>query len=390
MPATGTSTMTDGPLVRQGERPAPTARRPSRAAIVLALAVLILVAGGVAWWFTLGRAPADDWDRLALVDLAAPAGDAFQPDTPWVRLQFQPGRPGEPNTLHFALGSPSGTPIPAGAAAPRIVSATVQRLVGDVGPAEPLALQPQSDGSFVATTPLDHTSWWRVSVSVAAGQDAAAAVFMLLAPDPNINGPHSVPMPQPAPDAQALYQRGLTDLTALHSIRYTQWIADGRGNAAFSAHAVSAGSEGTPPAFTYRAVGGMEAITIGSTRWIRFPNGLGWQREDGAIVVPPAEWGDEYQGATGFAMGGQEEIDGELCQIVAFVVPETTEPRRQVAAWYLWWVGTKSGQIRQEAMVSRLHYMLHQFSDFDAPMTFLPPTNAATPGATPPAATPAA
>jgi hypothetical protein len=375
--------MTDGPLVRQGGPPAQAARRPPWVAIVLALAVVILVVGGAAWWFTLGRAPADDWDRLALVDLAAPAGDAFQPDTPWVRLQFQPGRPGETNTLHFALGSPSGTPIPAGAAAPHIVSASVQRLVGDTGAAEPLTLQPQSDGSFVATTRLDRTSWWRVSVSVEAGQDAAAAVFTLLAPDPNINGPGAVPTPQSAPDAQALYQRGLDDLTALRSIRYTQWIADGRGNAAFSAHAVSAGGEGTPPAFTYRAVGGMEAITIGSTRWIRFPNGLGWQREEGAIVVPPAEWGDEYQGATGFVLGGQEEIDGESCQIVAFVVPETTEPRRQVAAWYLWWVGTESGQIRREAMVSRLHYMLHQFSDFDAPMTFSPPTSGATPAATP-------
>jgi hypothetical protein len=110
------------------------------------------------------------------------------------------------------------------------------------------------------------------------------------------------------------------------------------------------------------------------------------------LVVPPSEWGDEYTGATGFTLLGEETIDGEPCQIVAFVAPELSEPRRRTVAWYAWWVGTESGQVRRETMVSRVHYMMHHFSDFDAPLTITPPDAAGTPvmGTPSPAGTPAA
>ena len=71
---------------------------------------------------------------------------------------------------------------------------------------------------------------------------------------------------------------------------------------------------------------------------------------------------------------------------LAFVVPEVTEPRRQTAAWYLWWVGAETGHLRREAMVSRQHYMLNQFTDFDVPLDIVPPED----DATPPVGTPAA
>ncbi len=66
-------------------------------------------------------------------------------------------------------------------------------------------------------------------------------------------------------------------------------------------------------------------------------------------------------------------------------MPELTEPQRRTVAWYLWWVGEETGYVRQEAMVSRLHYMLNRFSDFDVPITLTPPEKTATPvaGGTP-------
>ena len=206
-----------------------------------------------------------------------------------------------------------------------------------------------------------------------------AAEFHLLIPDPNINGPAAVPVSESSAEGEALFQRGMEAITTLRDVRFTQWIADGKGNSALSEHAVTTGGDGAPPGFTYRAVGGMEAVIIGSTRWINLPGDVGWQKQEGATVVLPSEWDEEYFGATGFTLLGEETIDGEPCQILAFVVPELTEPRRQTVAWYLWWVGEETGYVRQEAMVSRLHYMLNRFSDFDVPISLAPPEENATP-----------
>jgi hypothetical protein len=125
----------------------------------------------------------------------------------------------------------------------------------------------------------------------------------------------------------------------------------------------------------------MEAIVIGTTRWVKLPNDLGWTEQEGAVSVPPAQWGEEYAGATQFTVLGEESIDGVSTQIVAFLVPEVTEPRRQSAAWYLWWIDTESGRVRREAMASRIHYMLNTFSDFDVPVVLAPPASEATPAA---------
>jgi hypothetical protein len=128
----------------------------------------------------------------------------------------------------------------------------------------------------------------------------------------------------------------------------------------------------------------MEAVVIGDTRWILVPGTPGWQRQERAVVVPPADWGEELAGATGFTLLGEAVVDGESCQLVGFVVPEVTEPRRQTQAWYLWWVGTESGRVHQEAMVSRQHYMLNHFFDFNANIELTPPVAEGTPiGGTP-------
>ena len=59
------------------------------------------------------------------------------------------------------------------------------------------------------------------------------------------------------------------------------------------------------------------------------------------------------------------------------VVPAA--PKR-VVAWYARWVGTESGRVRQEMMVSQSHYMLSRFSEFDAPVKIAPPdTSTASP-----------
>jgi hypothetical protein len=340
----------------------------------MSIAAIGLVAIAVAaWWFLAGRGAttATDWERLAALDLAVPAGNAFQADTPWVKFGIAPARPGEANTIQVSLGSPRGTPVPFPPDNQGIAALTAQPLSGEAAPAEALELTAGEADALVASSPLDRPGWWHLSATV----DGAAepANLYLLLPDPNLNGPGAVQQTESSPEAEALFQRGLDAIHALRTLRYSQWLADGRGNVGISDHAVRAGGDGTPAALTYRAVGGMDAVIIDDTRWILLPGELGWEQQEGAIVVPPSEWGEEYAGATGFTILGEETVDGEPCQLLAFVVPETSEPRRQSAAWYLWWVGNDTGHVRREAMVSRVHYMLNHFTDFDAPLDIVPP-----------------
>jgi hypothetical protein len=350
------------------------------------IVVLILaaaVAGGAWWYFTLRERP-PEWDRLPSLALAAPAGDAFREDTPWLTLQLAPAKPDAANSMRLALLSQNGTPVPSAASVPQIAGLTAAPIAADSASLS-LTVQPEpaSADALVAEAPFDQGGWWRLRVAVDGEEDQPE--FYLLFPDPNINGPGAVPTSGSSPEGEALFQRGMDAIHALKSVRYTQWLADGRGNAGISEHAVSAGGDGKPTGFTYRAPGGMEAVVIGSTRWIRLPGDLGWTRQEGAASVPPSQWGEEYAGATGFTILGEETIDGAQTQILAFVVPEVIEPRRQTAAWYLWWVDVASGHVRREAMVSRSHYMLNKFSDFDVPVTLEPPETQATPAAGTPA-----
>src|SRR4051812_33128254 len=75
--------------------------------------VLLLIAliAGIGGYVYLQRSAAPDWDRQASLDLAAPAGDPFQSNTPWVRVILAPARPGESNSLQFAVATPGGTPV---------------------------------------------------------------------------------------------------------------------------------------------------------------------------------------------------------------------------------------------------------------------------------------
>jgi hypothetical protein len=349
--------------------------------VAIGVIALALIAAGAGWWYLNSRQAIPEWDRLPTLDLAAPAGDAFRGDTPWVSLRLITGRPGEENGFQVQITPKTrqATPVPASGSPARIASLTAQPLSGESAAPEALALQPdpQTEGAFHASSPLDRAGWWRLSVDVDGAEDAAE--FYLLIPDPNLNDPNAVPKSGSSPEGEALFQRAMEGVTSLRDVRFTQWIADGRGNASVSEHGVTTGDGNTPPGFTYRAAGGMEAIIIGSTRWIRLPGDPGWEEQEGAIVVPPSEWDEEYFGATGFTILGEETIDGERCQLLAFVVPELSEPRRQTVAWYLWWVGEETGHVRKEAMVSRLHYMRNSFGDFDVPIALSPPPEAATP-----------
>ena len=365
------------------ERDVPTSRRTPLIAGVIALVVLIAIAAG-AWWYFMGRTPVPDWERIPQIALRAPAGDGFLDTTPWVTLTAAPLIPGEPNTLRFSLATQKGTPLPDMDATALVTGATARPLGRQNSRELALQVDPEATGAMIATDELDVPGWWRFDIMLNGASDTA--VFYLLLPDPNLNGPAAVARQDNQGDAETLYERGFSALTSLHSVHYQQWLSDGLGNAAVADHAVTDGADGTPAGFTYEAAGGMEAVVIDNTRWVKLAGDLGWTEQEGAMSVPPSDWGEEYAGATGFTILGEEIVDGVGTQIVSFVVPEVVEPRRQSAAWYIWWIDSATGNIVEEAMVSRVHYMHNTFSDFNDPLILTPPD--ATGEATPIAATP--
>ena len=94
----------------------------------------------------------------------------------------------------------------------------------------------------------------------------------------------------------------------------------------------------SPPGFTYRAAGGMEAIIIGSTRWIGLPAiSAGKSRR-----APPSSCLRNGMRSTPARPDSRSSVKRRstvsAASLLAFVAPELTEPRRTVA-WYLWWVG---------------------------------------------------
>ncbi len=354
-------------VAEPASRPNPP-RRPSRTWWHIGA---VIVAGSAVVAFFVWRAqPQQPATGIAQIQLSLPAAGPERADGPWVRLDAAPLRTGANRFAVAWLPSKGAAPSAEGV---RQVTLALTPLAptGEPVTAEAAA---QGDGTFVAEgVNLPAAGWWRIATTLETDQLGAVTVpFDLVVPDPNINGTAAAPHPASQSDARALYQRGLAAMTGLHRVRFWQTMANGLGVVALSAHAVRDDSGGATPAFTYHAYGGLDAVVIGDEMWRRTP-GTPWATAEAAPMIQPSAWGEEYAGATGFVLGGEATLGGERCRIIAFQTPDLTEPRTQVAAWYLWWIGETSGEVHREVMISRAHYMTNDFTDFDVPLTITPP-----------------
>lgn len=332
----------------------------------LGLLAVLAVLGGLAWRVLAAPAPvADGFGALAAVELTVPLGASGEV-AERVGLRLEPMADGR-YAVAARLANDDGTP----AAGRTETAPTLAATRIDAPAAADPAGQPEPDRGAGLALPTD--GWWRVEAAI-DGATGAGVPFYLLRPDPNVAGSGAIETPAGDEAARALYERGLAALTGLHRVRFSQWNGDGNGNGSVAEHAINDGADGQPPAFTYRALGGLDAVVIGERRWIRQPDGS-WLEQPSNPMVPPREWGEEYAGATGFRLGIVEPVGGEPSQVVTFVVPAQADPY-QAPAWYAWWVGLETGQLRREAMVSRNHYMLNEFRDFDAPLPIVPPPTA--------------
>ncbi len=318
---------------------------------------------------------------VALGDVVSLDRGAFETESGVIHLLTQPATPG-PQTLVVRLTDTGGTPLAAARApAAEVIWTTFD---GEATPAEPLVLQADPSGALFTGTTTLAAGWWQADVVVTPPNGIASrARFWLLVPDPNVAG--DGPSATNTPEATALYERGLESLTALQSVRTTQLLADGGGAFVRSRISVNAAEGERPAAYTetiLNAAGNEESrqTIVGNRRWLL---------EDGAWVaaepIPfqvPAAWGENYAGATGFQLGPREAVDGELSQVVTFSVPPNDYPAG-APAWYAWWVGLASGQVRRETMISSRHYLVTEYRDFNAPLGIEPPVAERTPIGTP-------
>ncbi len=84
-------TDSDRALVRQDDAADSPAQHRSWLLVMFAAIGLALIAAAAGWWFLNSRETIPEWERLPALNLAAPAGDAFDDETPWTPQRPQPG-----------------------------------------------------------------------------------------------------------------------------------------------------------------------------------------------------------------------------------------------------------------------------------------------------------
>lgn len=291
-------------------------------------------------------------------------------------LSISPAEVGE-NSFSVRVTQTNDTPVPDTDL--QKVRLTFENLTN--GAIQPnIDLTPDGSGNWVVKgTQLSISDWWRITVTIRrAGVEDINALFYIIMPDPNLHGFNAVPSVSSSSEAQALFERGLTNMTSLHRAAYLQQLTSGTGTVVESTLEVNDGSDGSTPASRV-TTSTATVIVIGDQRWLG-QTGSGWQQTASNPPVPPSEWGSDFEGAEQFHLGITEEVNGEQAQIVMFFVPGTN----LAPAWYAWWVGVDTGHILRQAMVSRVHYMAEDYGNFNGPVTIEPPVNeAGTPVATP-------
>jgi copper transport protein len=349
-------------------------RIPIQAESLLAL-VIVLGGSTLSLLATPTVAETSSISSIAITHYSAPAP---RDERLLVTLRVDPAKPGF-NTIGITVKDLDGNPVP---------NEEIQRVIVDFSSLTNQTSQPDmeavpgEDGVWQVTgSQLSIADWWRIMVHVRrAGVNDAITEFFMILPDPNVTGFPDAIDGDDDPAARAVFDQGLTSLTSLHRVTYSQQVASGSdGQVVLALARVNDGFDGSTPAASI-STEQTTSITIGTTRWLSQTSSDRWGATRSNPPIPPFEWGEEYVAATGFRLGGIEEVNGEPAQIVTFYSPQTN----LAPAYYAWWVSVETGELLKIAMVSRVHYMTQVFADFDGNVVIEPPVNPeGTPVATP-------
>ena len=314
--------------------------------------------------------PVESHGDIKLLDMAEPTSAELTNDQVFVRMTIDPAKTGKNALTAWATqGVPFSVVTDANGNtgtvnAPPLTDVQLIRVTfaSITHPVAPLMvdLAATGDGRFAAEgLNLTVQDWWRVTVTVrrsGASQDLNAVMYLRL-PDPNISTYQSAAasVKTSDADAQALFGKAHDQLANQPWAFYRQNIAGGNGGVDISTQTWSNGA-------IMIESPNIQLIRMNGQRYYR-PVGGDWTQTDDSPPEGPASWLTELDGATDFQLGNVETMAGEQAQIVHFYVPSHNS---LAPAFYTWWIGTTSGNVLQEAMVSRSHYMIQTY-DWSAP-----------------------
>ena len=363
-------------LLRGEERPS-KAFRLSLPTEAVAVVIILAAATTLAMLAPPGEARGDLPES---VELALPLSPTVDDDQTYVTLAIEPG---EDERRRLTVSATEGVPqatVPSAAGGYESVRAplladlqmarvTLSSLTSTIAPTT-YDLTAAGDGRFARDGFVFAVAgWWQADVTVRRpGVEDTTVTFYLLEPNPNVIGFDNVPRFESDPAAEAIQAEARAKFELRSTYAYTERLNGGDG-----------GVEVIRLRYADNAAGsGLRAVEISSheltlvrldgTRYIRQGQG-DWIETGDSPVLSPAEVAADFVGAEQFRLAGEEEIDGELCRRITFHVPATSV----AAAWYVWWVSVETGELKQEAMVSRAHYMIKRYSDVNAPAEIVAP-----------------
>ena len=304
---------------------------------------------------------------LSRIELSMPTTREITTDQVFVRLAIDPARTGENEFVSYATQGPPMTVEIDNAGAPyvinhppladiQLISVELMSLDHEIAP-RTIELTALGDGRFRSEgVNLSADGWWRAIVSVrrAGIAEDVHAEFILLTPDPNIVGFPDQTARSGDDEAEAIFERAKATLAVQEWALFQQNLTGGTGGVELSSQTWSNG------AFRI-ATPSQELIRLNGKRYFLDETGE-WRVTDDSAPRGPSAWVEDFAGATRFALGNTEDIDGRTVQAIHFFVPEDV----LAPAWYTWWIDLDTGLIVQEAMISRSHYMIQRY-DWSAP-----------------------
>lgn len=364
-------------LLLRGERRPSPAFRLSLPAEAMAVTLVLVAAATLAMLAPPGEARDD---RPTRVELALPVSSSVDDDQLYVKLVVEPE---EDERRRLTVSATDGAPlatVPSVDGGYDVVRApaipdlqlariTLSSLTSTIAPTT-YDLATTGDGTFSRDGfAFAVDGWWRADVTVRRpGTEDHTVAFYLLEPNPNVVGFANVPQPESDPVAAAIQAEARARFDARSSYTYVEQLNGGDGGVevirtSFSDNAGGSGQRGIEISSHE-----LTLVRLDGRRYLRQGDGE-WVETGDSPVLTPAEVAVDYDGAEQIRLAGDEEIDGELCRRITFHVPETTVS----AAWYVWWVSAATGELRQEAMVSRAHYMIKRYTGVNAPGEIVAP-----------------
>lgn len=369
-----------------------------------AAAVVILALVATALWYFVFKEdePQGHTDEITLV-VPAVTGRLYNSQPEMLASMSMTGGTPESAAFTFSLMEFDGAFLPTDGT--YTLDATITNL-NDGAQVDAMALEPVNDVQTPTWTAdssgIDEEGWWRIRTEIGRPDgDPLRAEFFLLIQDPNMRGFTSPPAPESDPEAAAMLQTGLAQMSDWDSLRWWEWLSAGDGSmitVEFSVTTPDANDQ--PPGFRNRSTfagkmvptedGGpplpprvdyYTSVTIGEEAWQVGPDGTPESRSP-TRYLPIQQYPETYEGATSVQFGITEEIDGRQTQIVTFHVP--TLPT-QSEAWYAFWIDVETGDVVQLSMVAMNHYMVWEYFDVNEPFVLEFPAGVptASPQATP-------